>query len=119
MRCKQLRIPTAAMAALDPPVAALTRSCQLARPGNGHLSDRESGLNRLSVISGASSESVSGALGTTIVERLVDPALPANVLPVYHADAVRALRSPRITFTSVLKRTPCTAETVRDSLLTS
>src|SRR5438552_17251567 len=114
-----VRTPTAPTAALDPPVAARTRSCQLARHANGHLSDCESGPNQLSLIFRASSESVSSALGNTIVVRLVDPALPANVLPAYAADAVRALRSLPITFISVRERTPCTPETVQDTVLTS
>lgn len=38
---------------------------------------------------------------SAIVERLVDPALPTDVPPVYHDDAVHALRSLPITFTFV------------------
>lgn len=40
------------------------------------------------------------ALGA-IVERLAEPALPADYPPLYHDDAVHALRSLRITFRSV------------------
>lgn len=46
---------------------------------------------------------------SAIVERLVDPALPAGAPPVYHDDAVHALRSLPVTFTSVRRALPVPA----------